>query len=174
MASDRSSSGPFASSHLALARSFSSGTARSSGACDRNSATVSLGTGRGASQPRSAHELGRARLDVPGRDTMQRNLGCWEMTTEQLVKSKRDEILRVAAQHGARNVRVFGSVARGEADEASDVDFLVDMEPGRSLLDLGSLQVDFESLLGRRVDVVTVRGLKARIRNAVLAEAVPV
>jgi hypothetical protein len=105
---------------------------------------------------------------------MQRNLGCWEMTTEQLVKSKRDEILRVAAQHGARNVRVFGSVARGEADEASDVDFLVDMEPGRSLLDLGSLQVDFESLLGRRVDVVTVRGLKARIRNAVLAEAVPV
>ena len=96
------------------------------------------------------------------------------MTTEQLVKSKRDEILRVAAQHGARNVRVFGSVARGEADEASDVDFLVDMEPGRSLLDLGSLQVDFESLLGRRVDVVTVRGLKARIRNAVLAEAVPV
>ena len=90
------------------------------------------------------------------------------------MKSKRDEILRVAAQHGARNVRVFGSVARGEADEASDVDFLVDMEPGRSLLDLGSLQVDFESLLGRRVDVVTVRGLKARIRNAVLAEAVPV
>jgi hypothetical protein len=96
------------------------------------------------------------------------------MTTEQLVKSKRDEILRVAAQHGARNVRVFGSVARGEADEASDVDFLVEMEPGRSLLDLGSLQVEFELLLGRRVDVVTVRGLKARIRNTVLTEAVPV
>jgi len=105
---------------------------------------------------------------------MQRNLGCWEMTTEQLVKSKRDDILRVAAQHGARNVRVFGSVARGEADDASDVDFLVEMEPGRSLLDLGGLQVDFESLLGRRVDVVTVRGLKARIRNTVLTEAVPV
>jgi uncharacterized protein len=96
------------------------------------------------------------------------------MTTEQLVKSKREEILRAAARHGARNVRVFGSVARGEADESSDVDFLVDMEPGRSLLDLGGLQVEFESLLGRRVDVVTVRGLKARIRNTVLTEAVPV
>ncbi len=90
------------------------------------------------------------------------------------MKSKRDEILRVAAQHGARNVRVFGSVARGEADEASDVDFLVEMEPGRSLLDLGGLQVELESLLGRRVDVVTVRGLKARIRNTVLTEGVPV
>jgi predicted nucleotidyltransferase len=105
---------------------------------------------------------------------MQRNLGCWEMSTEQLVKSKRDDILRVAAQHGARNVRVFGSVARGEADDASDVDFLVEMEPGRSLLDLGGLQVEFESLLGRHVDVVTVGGLKARIRNAALAEAIPV
>jgi hypothetical protein len=79
-----------------------------------------------------------------------------------------------AVNHFARNVRVFGSVARGEADEASDVDFLVEMEPGRSLLDLGGLQVEFESLLGRRVDVVTVRGLKARIRNTVPTEAVPV
>ena len=96
------------------------------------------------------------------------------MTTEQLVNSKREDILRVAAQHGARNVRVFGSVARGEADEASDIDFLVEMEPGRSLLDLGGLQVELESLLGRPVDVVTARGLKARIRNAVLREAVPV
>lgn len=94
------------------------------------------------------------------------------MTTEQLVKRKREEILRVSAQHGARNVRIFGSVARGEADEASDIDFLVEMEPGRSLLDLGGLQVDLESLLGRPVDVVTVRGLKARIRSTVLREAV--
>ena len=94
------------------------------------------------------------------------------MTTEQLVKRKREEILRVSAQHGARNVRIFGSVARGEADEASDIDFLVEMEPGRSLLDLGGLQVELESLLGRPVDVVTVRGLKARIRSTVLREAV--
>ena len=94
------------------------------------------------------------------------------MTTEQLVKRKREEILRVSAQHGARNVRIFGSVARGEADEASDIDFLVEMEPGRSLLDLGGLQVELEALLGRPVDVVTVRGLKARIRSTVLREAV--
>jgi uncharacterized protein len=94
------------------------------------------------------------------------------MTTEQLVKRKREEILRVSARHGARNVRIFGSVARGEADEASDIDFLVEMEPGRSLLDLGGLQVELESLLGRPVDVVTVRGLKARIRSTVLREAV--
>ncbi len=94
------------------------------------------------------------------------------MTTEQLVKRKREEILRVSARHGAHNVRIFGSVARGEADETSDIDFLVEMEPGRSLLDLGGLQVELESLLGRPVDVVTVRGLKARIRSTVLREAV--
>ena len=96
------------------------------------------------------------------------------MTNEQLVNSKREEILRVAAGHGARDVRVFGSVARGEADEASDTDFRVEMEPGRSLLDLGGLQVELETLLGRPVDVVTVRGLKPRIRNAVLRDTVPV
>lgn len=96
------------------------------------------------------------------------------MNARELVRAKRDEILRIAAKHGARNVRVFGSVARGEADQASDVDFLVEMESGRSLLDLGGLQVELESLLGCRVDVVTVRGLKARIRDQVLREAVAV
>lgn len=96
------------------------------------------------------------------------------MTLEQLVHEKREEILRIAARHGARNVRVFGSMVRGEANQASDIDFLVEMEPGRSLLDLGGLQVELESLLGRCVDVVTVRGLKARIRDRVLIEAVAV
>lgn len=96
------------------------------------------------------------------------------MTLEQLLHEKREEILRIAARHGARNVRVFGSMVRGEANQASDIDFLVEMEPGRSLLDLGGLQVELESLLGRRVDVVTVRGLKARIRDRVLREAVAV
>jgi uncharacterized protein len=86
----------------------------------------------------------------------------------------REQILAVAARHGAGNVRVFGSVARGEADAASDIDFLVDFEPGRSLLDLAALLVDLEDLLGHPVDVVTEPGLKARIRQRVLAEAVPV
>ena len=86
----------------------------------------------------------------------------------------RAEILSTAARHGATNVRVFGSVARGDADAASDVDFLVDFEPGRSLLDLAGLLIDLEDLLGHPVDVVTEPGLKARIRQRVLAEAVPV
>ena len=84
----------------------------------------------------------------------------------------RAEIVAAAARHGATNVRVFGSVARGDADATSDVDFLVDFEPGRSLLDLAGLLVDLEDLLGHPVDVVTEPGLKARIRQRVLAEAV--
>jgi len=96
------------------------------------------------------------------------------MTLEQVIKEKRAEILRIAARLGARDVRVFGSVARKEADAGSDVDFLVDMEPGRSLLDVGGLQMELESLLGCHVDVVTERGLKSRIRERVLREAVPV
>ncbi len=94
------------------------------------------------------------------------------MGVNELLRTRREEILRIAAKHGAHNVRVFGSVARGEADEASDVDFLVEMEPGRSLLDLGGLLIDLEGLLGRPVDVVTERGLKPRIRPRVLNEAV--
>jgi predicted nucleotidyltransferase len=94
------------------------------------------------------------------------------MTLEELVKAKREEILKVCAEYGARNVRVFGSVARGEADEQNDMDFLVDLEPGRTLLDLGGLQYDLEQLLGYRVDVVPERGLKPRIRERVLREAV--
>ena len=96
------------------------------------------------------------------------------MTVEERLKSRRDEVLRLAASFGARNVRVFGSLARGEADEASDVDLLVDLEPGRSLFDLGGLQFELEALLDCRVDVVTERGLKTRIRDRVIREAVPV
>ena len=96
------------------------------------------------------------------------------MGLDQLLEEKRGEILRIASEHGAREVRIFGSVARGQADRESDIDFLVELEPGRSLLDLGGLQMELESLLGRRVDVVTARGLKARIRERVLREAVSV
>jgi predicted nucleotidyltransferase len=95
------------------------------------------------------------------------------MAVEDLLKAKREEILRVCAKYGAYNVRVFGSVARSEADEQSDIDFLVELEAGRTLFDLGGLQYDLEQLLGCRVDVVTERGLKPRIRERVLREALP-
>ncbi len=95
------------------------------------------------------------------------------MGLSELLKEKRQEILQIAAKHGAYNVRIFGSVARGEADEKSDVDILVELEPERSLFDLGGLLMDLENLLGRKVDVVTGRGLRKRIRERVLKEAVP-
>ncbi len=94
------------------------------------------------------------------------------MSVDELVKMKRDDILRTATEYGAYNVRIFGSVARGEADAASDIDLLVDMEAGRSLLDLGGLLVDLQTLLGCQVDVVTEQGLRERIRDRVLKEAV--
>ena len=90
----------------------------------------------------------------------------------ELIKKKREDILRIARQHGARNIRVFGSFGRGEADEQSDIDFLVEMEAGRSLLDMGGLAMELKELLGREVDVVTDRGLNKRIRERVLREAV--
>jgi predicted nucleotidyltransferase len=96
------------------------------------------------------------------------------MTHQELLKQKHAEILRIASKYGAFNLRVFGSVARAEADEHSDIDLVVEMEPGRSLFDLGGMQSELETLLGRRVDVVTEKGLKARIRNRVLQEAIPV
>ncbi len=93
------------------------------------------------------------------------------MDIAELLGAKKREILRIAEKHGARNVRVFGSVARGEARADSDVDFLVDMGSGRSLLDMGGLLMDLRDLLGVEVDVVTERGLKPRIRERVLKEA---
>ncbi len=95
------------------------------------------------------------------------------MGIEELLKDRREDILRIAAQHGAHNVRVFGSVARGDAQPDSDVDLLVEMESGRSLLDLGGLLMDLQALLGREVDVVTDKGLRDRIRARVLQEAKP-
>jgi len=86
---------------------------------------------------------------------------------------KRDEILSLAERRGARNVRVFGSVARDEARADSDVDFLVDLDPDRSLLDVGGLAMDLSLLLDRPVDVVTEAGLRERIRSRVLREARP-
>ncbi len=95
------------------------------------------------------------------------------MGIEELLKSKREEILRIASRRGAYNVRVFGSVARGDARPDSDVDFLVDLEPGRSLFDLGGLLADLQDFLHRDVDVVTENGLHWYIRDRVIKEAMP-
>ncbi|HUS74994.1 MAG TPA: nucleotidyltransferase family protein [Methanothrix sp.] len=92
---------------------------------------------------------------------------------EELLKAKRQEILAIAARHGANNLRVFGSVARGEAGPESDLDILVEMEPGASLLDHVALMQDLEDLLQRKVDVVSERALHWHIRDRVLAEATP-
>jgi predicted nucleotidyltransferase len=89
----------------------------------------------------------------------------------ELITAKKADILRIAAKHGARNVRVFGSVARGEARSDSDVDFLVDMEPGRTLFDMGGLLMELRDLLGTEVDVVSEHGLKPRMREHVLKDA---
>ena len=92
---------------------------------------------------------------------------------ESSLREKRQQILALAEKYGARNVRVFGSVARGDARPDSDIDFLVELEPGRSLFDLGGLLYELQSLLGVEVDVVTEKGLRARIRERVLQEAIP-
>ena len=93
------------------------------------------------------------------------------VSAADLLRDKREEILRIAEKHGASNVRVFGSVARGEADERSDIDLLVQMEPGRSLLDHAALWLELEKLLGRGVDVVSEKGLRPRVREHVLRDA---
>lgn len=98
--------------------------------------------------------------------------GAKSLSIYDKLQERREEIIAVAAKHGAYNVRIFGSVARHEADSASDLDLLVEMmEPGRSLFDLGGLLMDLQELLGCRVDVVTERGLRGRIRERVLKEA---
>lgn len=89
------------------------------------------------------------------------------------LRVRRREILGCAESHGARNVRVFGSAARREAAAGSDVDLLVEMESGRSLLDLVSLWQDLENLLGTQVDVLSDRGVSPHLRERILAEAVP-
>lgn len=95
------------------------------------------------------------------------------MEISGLLAEKRDEILRIAARHGAYNVRVFGSMARGDAGPASDVDLLVDVRPDPSAFFPGGLVADLEDLLGRHVDVVEPAGLHWYLRDTILHEAVP-
>ena len=94
------------------------------------------------------------------------------MTVKEKLAAHRQEILRLAARHGAKNLRIFGSIARGEERADSDVDFLVELEPGKTLFDLGGLQADLEETLGCHVDIVTEKGLRSRIHERVLREAV--
>lgn len=95
------------------------------------------------------------------------------MDLRRKVHRRRADILRLSKRYGARNVRLFGSVARGRETRTSDIDFLVELERGRSLFDLGGLLIDLEALLGHKVDVVTEKGLRPRIRERILKEAVP-
>jgi len=96
------------------------------------------------------------------------------LDTANLIRFRREDILKIAAKHGARNVRIFGSVARGDAQATSDVDFLVDAAAVTSSWFPGGLIVDLEALLGKRVEVVTERGLHPLLRDNILREAVPV
>lgn len=94
------------------------------------------------------------------------------MSVRQLLQSKKRQIVEIAARHGARNVRIFGSVARGTARKGSDIDFLVEMDEGRSLLDHSALILDLERLLKRPVDVASERGLRRTVRKEVLKDAI--
>ena len=92
---------------------------------------------------------------------------------DKAIREKRVEILRIMGAHGARNPRIFGSVARGQGQPSSDIDVLVEMEPGRTLLDLVGLEQDLGATLGRHVDVVTDGGISPYLRDRIVAEAVP-
>ena len=96
-----------------------------------------------------------------------------DMTLEELRRSKREEILRIARNHGAYNVRVFGSLARGEHSATSDIDFLVDLDPERTLMDLGGLLMELQETLQVPVDVATEKMLRSKIRDQVLHDAQP-
>lgn len=96
------------------------------------------------------------------------------MTLQNLIKAKRAEIIAIAAKHGAYNVRIFGSVARGEATEKSDIDFLIDYDLAKITPWFpGGLLVDLEDLLGCKVDIVTEKSLHDFIRQRIMNEAIP-
>lgn len=95
------------------------------------------------------------------------------MDVMKLLNEKHDEILTIASRHGARNVRVFGSAARGDAGPDSDIDFLVDVDEKTSSWFPAGLTLDLEKILGRRVEVVTAKALNPFIRDYVLSEAIP-
>jgi predicted nucleotidyltransferase len=91
----------------------------------------------------------------------------------QPLQQQREAILRIAEKYGARNVRVFGSISRGQESDTSDIDLLVDLAPQRSLLDQVGLKLEIEELLGRRVDIVVEGGISPYLEERILSEAVP-
>ena len=95
------------------------------------------------------------------------------MLTPQAIRERRQEILEIASRHGAHDVRIFGSVARGDASESSDLDLIVRFEPARTLLDHAGLIGDLEDLLGTRIDVIDEDGMRPRFRKVVMKETVP-
>ena len=95
------------------------------------------------------------------------------MIQDRLLNERREDILRLAARHGVHNVRVFGSVARGDAGESSDLDLIVRFDPDRSLFDHGGLLMDLQELLGVKVDVISEAGMRERFRDHVMKEAIP-
>jgi len=94
------------------------------------------------------------------------------MNVSKTLSNQREQILRIASAHGARNLRLFGSVSRGEANDKSDLDLLFNLEPGRTLLDIITIKQDLEDLLGRKVDVVTEDSVSPYIREQILKDAV--
>ena len=120
---------------------------------------------------------GKVNSSLPGKDWQEHGvreiIRMNTMSIGQELQSKRVDILRLADRHGASEVRVFGSVARGEAGSDSDVDLLVKLAPERSLLDHVALWQDLEDLLGRKVDLVSEKALHWLIRDHILKEAVP-
>ena len=95
-----------------------------------------------------------------------------KMNKKKLIQAQREKILSISRKYGVKSIKIFGSVARGEENSLSDLDFLVNLEAGRSLFDLGGLQIDLEESLNCNVDVVTEKGLRDRIRDDVIREAV--
>ena len=95
------------------------------------------------------------------------------MITQQDILNLRESILAIARKYGAHDVRIFGSVARGDAGESSDLDLIVRFDPDRTLFDHGALIMDLRDLLGVKVDVISEAGMRERFRNYVMKEAIP-
>ena len=93
------------------------------------------------------------------------------MLTLESIREKRNEIKKITSQYGAHHIRIFGSIANHVSSADSDVDFLIDLDKGRSLLDLGGLQMDLQKLLGCKVDLVTEKGLHWYLKDKILKEA---